>query len=1177
MRAIPLLRSHRGIVKFRSAQQPAYARNVAPALQELVHKALQERMTETISFIDEPLVTVVSNGNLPTTEPLSLTNDPTPIHIAQARKGIAGLKPENRLQNSIPLSQSQLFSVEEAEWLRKLERDLKVNFVDVYQEERIERIEVLPGTCRWIFDKQVFREFLSSSKNEVLFIEGGAGLGKSSLAKFLTSELSKWKIDANRITEDGEGGSDQLQLKSPTTIVVGYFTQEGRDNSPKVILAHILYQILQKSRETFRSAAVEMFSTFTQQRDLKFYWSLFTRVRRSLGIEIFCVIDGADECIRQQRPERQTAMDRKMVKFLHRLCSISEEEIPIGHKGITKVLLTTRPELEITAAAIEGQILKILNDDVTPSVNAVVSKAVSGLVGKREVSMKAQDDMVAQVIERCGPVFQKGVVAVSMLKELPSLDLNNMVAVKSALDKINFEKYDYVYARVLHRIHPKDRELAAKIIRIIYFAVPYLDLSMLQHALAVDKKNPTAEDLASLPSKDSLSHLINTSLSSLIGFKGGDTLGMEHQSISDFLRTMSHAQLQEYSCKDMKAGHLHLAMICIRYLLVWRHQSLSEDEIRIAKGDLTLAALKKSHFFDYASRKWTFHAREAEELIKPHFALVDQLMAHPMSKLKDPELVAGYISMVRSQKLQEDLPQEDVEIEVPNWIYFLSSHNLEHLLAIYLQPRTTKQDRRALRAFSWLFPRAKSSHDYDVGNKFGSTALHRACKNANLEISSLLLKAGARGSVIDNAGYSPFAIAVEEGHEAIAELLIKRRQAYEGGDTEGELTCLHYAAFNGMEGVMRTLLNSKDDPNCKNSDGWTPVHLAAQEGKLNCLEQLLKAGGLPTATNNKGITPLHCATNMGRLEIVRFLFQRYPDLHPSPRTLDGSEAPGSTPLNTAARKGQYILYNFLKEKENPPIPDNEGNLPLHSATTAGCMAIVSQYRDSANLNKKTSNMRSPLHLAALSGHKDIFVHVRKYLTEDEADNDGFLPIHLAAICGNTSIVELYLGSPNINAKSAGGSLPLHLAAQCGHLETFKWLRDNGSENIADLSGDLAIHGAARAGHTSIIREFENNSDVHLVSNSGWLPIHLAASNGHLETVKVLIDIGSHLDSPTKFTTESSNDSEVFPLTPLLLSVGGGHEELAMYLVERGASSDANINRWTRVNASCCEQRLKKAV
>jgi ankyrin repeat protein len=946
---------------------------------------------------------------------------------------------------------------------------------------------------------------------------------------------------------------DESHQLDPPTIVADYFSKKGgRDNSPKAILMHILYQIRQNSEASFDSAAGQLFSSFTQQRDLEFYWSLFTKIRKSLKANCYYILDGFDECIRQHRSERQSARDDVMVDFLRRLCAISKETLSGDENWTTKILLTTRPEPEVEVALVGQTVLKvpIALSDLSPGVKIVVTKEVATLAENRDVSPEVQEFIVGEVIKRCGSLFQMALTAVQFLQEPYCFDLNDREMVKAALQGLKFDKYNNIYTQVLERIHPQDREMAAKIIRILFFIrLEYPALDILQHALTMDKVDPTAEDLASPTSKGSISNLIRVSLGMLISLQDDETVDLQHPVIFDFLRTLSPTNLKAYSCEDNQEGNLYLSLICIRYLTLWRHQPLSEEEIVAAGGDEEVAAARKSPLLEYACRCWSSHTRDAGKLIKPHMNMVNKFLGITIPELLDPEDLTDYLYMVNNSRITEQSAKKET-IETCPPIMFLATQNMEYVLSRYIQLQTKGRWPPA-----WI-PRRQSRAAFGFGldsqDETGATALHYACRGGFVGVCALLLRAGAQGSLRTVDGYTPFAYAVENGHEYMAELLIQKNQAFDGGDSEKGLSCIHFAAVQGMMGVLKFLLKRGTDPNCRSSVGWTPVHLAAQEGEINCIKLILKAGGRPDSANSIGVTPLHCAALHGRLDVLQLLFHLYPALYPSPRTVAGSDVPGSTPLNSAARLGQLECFKFLSLREHQMIPDEDGYLPIHTASAWGNKSIVNQFHELSQLNAQENNGRQPLHLAALNGHPGIFAYLKNQGAEAQPDHNGYLPIHLAAAGGYLSIVKLCPVEDDINAITKQEALPIHLAVLGGNLETFRWLRSHGSKNAPDNTGQLPLHYACSQGHNAIVREYQDSPDIHSATNDGWLPIHLAAFDGHIEAIKALLDLGAQLDAKSENISVGGGGIKAFPTTALGIAAQMEQEDLAIYLIGCGA-------------------------
>jgi ankyrin repeat protein len=93
--------------------------------------------------------------------------------------------------------------------------------------------------------------------------------------------------------------------------------------------------------------------------------------------------------------------------------------------------------------------------------------------------------------------------------------------------------------------------------------------------------------------------------------------------------------------------------------------------------------------------------------------------------------------------------------------------------------------------------------------------------------------------------------------------------------------------------------------------------------------------------------------------------------------------------------------------------------------------------------------------------------------------------------------------------------------------------------------------AASGGHLETVKVLvEMGSDLRAQAKNGGTPLHVASASGRLETVRVLVEMGGDVRAP------SANG-----LSPLHFATAGGHTEIVRVLVEKGGDlhlrSDAN--------------------
>lgn len=152
----------------------------------------------------------------------------------------------------------------------------------------------------------------------------------------------------------------------------------------------------------------------------------------------------------------------------------------------------------------------------------------------------------------------------------------------------------------------------------------------------------------------------------------------------------------------------------------------------------------------------------------------------------------------------------------------------------------------------------------------------------------------------------------------------------------------------------------------------------------------------------------------------------------------------------------------------------------------------------------------------------------------------------AAKAGNTARVrELLHASPSSAAlRTAGGESPLMAALYNGHRD----LADEIAEAQIAAGEPLDVFAAAALGRSDQLDSATAAPGaVAAYSYDGWTALHLAAFFGQLEAATRLLEAGARL------TAVSRN-----PLanTPLHAAVAGGHSDVSVLLIARGADVNA---------------------
>mmetsp|Transcript_33068 Transcript_33068/g.71985 ORF Transcript_33068/g.71985 Transcript_33068/m.71985 type:complete len:310 (+) Transcript_33068:86-1015(+) len=134
--------------------------------------------------------------------------------------------------------------------------------------------------------------------------------------------------------------------------------------------------------------------------------------------------------------------------------------------------------------------------------------------------------------------------------------------------------------------------------------------------------------------------------------------------------------------------------------------------------------------------------------------------------------------------------------------------------------------------------------------------------------------------------------------------------------SEGGLTALHHAAFNGYEVLARRLLEAQADPNRKSDYGFSVVMAATQSRNVALLTTVLEARGLVNVRADfDGRTALHLCCSSGDVDVAQVLLRASAD----PQLKDNK---GKTPVDKAREQNHDELVRVLElTRDSEPQTD----------------------------------------------------------------------------------------------------------------------------------------------------------------------------------------------------------------------------------------------------------------
>ncbi|MBI3471384.1 MAG: ankyrin repeat domain-containing protein, partial [Candidatus Solibacter usitatus] len=402
----------------------------------------------------------------------------------------------------------------------------------------------------------------------------------------------------------------------------------------------------------------------------------------------------------------------------------------------------------------------------------------------------------------------------------------------------------------------------------------------------------------------------------------------------------------------------------------------------------------------------------------------------------------------------------------------------------------------------------------------GTTALHWAAHQEDLETAELLVRAGANVKAANRYGVTPLSLACTNGNGAMVDLLLKA-----GADPNTSLpggeTALMTAARAGKVEAVKSLLSHKADGHAQESRrGQTALMWAAAEGHVEVVEALIQAGADFRARLDSGFTPLLFAVREGQAGVVRVLLKAGADVNETIQTRQttarrlGYRGPraGTSALMLAVGNAHYELAASLLDAGADPNASGPAYTALH---------IVSWVRkpgggDNDPAPRGSGNMTS-LEIVKKLVAKGAKVNARMTRKVNvgltSLNTLGATPFLLAARTADAELMRALaaLGADPL-LSNADNSTPLMAAAGLGTrspgedagtesevVEALQTALDLGADlNAVDNNGETAMHGAAYKNLPAAVQFLADKGARIEVWNRknkfGWTPLTIA--EGH---------------------------------------------------------------------------------
>jgi len=384
--------------------------------------------------------------------------------------------------------------------------------------------------------------------------------------------------------------------------------------------------------------------------------------------------------------------------------------------------------------------------------------------------------------------------------------------------------------------------------------------------------------------------------------------------------------------------------------------------------------------------------------------------------------------------------------------------------------------------------------DVKAANRYGVTPLYLACQNGSAAMLEKLLAAGADPNATVTLGETALMTVARTGNIEAARVLLAHGAALEAREQWRGQTALMWAAAEGHPGMVRELIARGADVNARSAVQHWERQVTAEPR-----EKWLPPGGL---------TPLIFAARQGCLECVRILADKGADLN-------AQDPDGISAVLSAAINGHYDVGIFLVERgANPNVADETGRTALYAAVDFHTMPASNRPSPKENDNQHTSLDLIQTLLAHGANVNARLVKQQPYRAKLDRGTDtmfttGTTPLLRAAKAGDAEVVKLLLtkgADPKLATKNEIN--PLMAAAGVGTkeedttgrhkteaetIETIKLCLGAGLDiNAADSRGETAMHGAAREGYTEVVKFLaQHGARVDAKNRRGQTPLDAA--------------------------------------------------------------------------------------
>ncbi|UKZ84350.1 uncharacterized protein TrAFT101_000261 [Trichoderma asperellum] len=491
-----------------------------------------------------------------------------------------------------------------------------------YKAFRIDKVgDRTPGTLNWFLNNDLYQCWTSANSPSGLWIQGSPGQGKTMLAKFILEQL-----EASALASD-----------PPAAVIYFFFyDQDESIRTAGAAMRSLVKQLFHLVPDAFQLVSERLDIESSAISDSSLRDILKDLLQTSSLSTIYCVIDGLDEC---QRDESKKMLLELITGILRSSSTQARSPTPM-----IKILLTSRPTVDIYGDLhhLPTILLKANHDDL----KAFINNKVHGLPFGEDIKQKA----VSLLCSRVEQTFLWISIVLRRLERstplLSEIDLKNIIDESPSDLKSLFES-------IISQIK-EEKDMAAQ--KLLVWAVHGkrpLKLDELQEAIAV-QDDSTSKSSTKMYSAALTESRVTAATGVILEIIDG-RIHLVHQSAKEFFLDSKH--LAEFAFCMSLHPNLYLANICMTYLCFTDFA----ESAPCGNDDLMNQRHVEYPFLQYAARNWYRHLESrdvTEDDIKKFSRLISQLTTP-----KSPTLLTwGEVNGIAN--LEEAIDNWEVAVKV---------------------------------------------------------------------------------------------------------------------------------------------------------------------------------------------------------------------------------------------------------------------------------------------------------------------------------------------------------------------------------------------------------------------------------------------------------------------------------------------------------------------------------